>query len=318
MTTTADQERLDRSLITSHDKHKSRGSPHPSTDFIFLCLPIELRLKIYGYLLPPRRHIIVTKIQNTGLFYNTSTSPTIGENYPFGRNTPVQETKYQVLSSNWNRGFPQASIYPELFRVCKQVHREAEPVLYSNIHSIFDFGLHGEALISFWNQRSRTARASAKRLGIAKEIPCITEADGMGIATVDKKWKRLCDFIKNEMTGLRELDLKLWTGNENWFLLPFTPLSSPESQIVASEPVSESASSWKTFEWTKALLELDSLRSARVTAWEFHNRRGQEGEKVGFDSWLAGRMVGDSLVKDRMVKEGVVIERSVVLSGKAG
>jgi hypothetical protein len=63
-------------------------------------------------------------------------------------------------------------------------------------------------------------------------------------------------------------------------------------------------------------LGIESLRKAKVTWWGFQGAEGQEGRGSGFDSWLARRMVGDRDVRDKMVREGVVIKGSVVLTGE--
>jgi hypothetical protein len=59
---------------------------------------------------------------------------------------------------------------------------------------------------------------------------------------------------------------------------------------------------------------MDALRQARITWWGFQSIRGENGES-NFDSWLAGRMVGDRVLRERMVWEGVAEEGVVVLRG---
>jgi len=61
---------------------------------------------------------------------------------------------------------------------------------------------------------------------------------------------------------------------------------------------------WKEWEWTKELLGLETVRKTKITTWNFQNI----SDEKHFDSWLAGRMVGDRLVKERMIGEEVVVQ----------
>lgn len=288
----------------------SRAPPSPPEHFHFLDLPLELRLKIYEYILPARAHTIVTQIPYNGFFYNTATLPAHSAQsfYPFGRNSPKNLTTYKVLSSNFRTSFPSQTIYTDIFRVCKQIHAEAETIFYASNESIYDFGIYGDALIAFMGDRSERARALIRNIRIAKEIPKLDYGDGgLGEKREDGKWVRLCTYIQNEMPGLQNLDLTVWGGG--WNLAPLLVSRNPASQSQNQE------NQWRKWEYTKGLLEMEALKAMKVTWWGFCSEKGQEGQAIGFDSWLAGRMVGDKLVRDRMIREGVVIEGVAVLKG---
>ncbi|KAF4630355.1 hypothetical protein G7Y89_g7779 [Cudoniella acicularis] len=318
----ADQERAADLSLT---RTTSRAVPTLEAEiFRFLDLPLELRLKICGYLLPARTHTIVTQIPYNGYFYNTATIPAHSAQsfYPFGRTPPSSGnlTTYKIISSNFRSSFPAPSIYPEIFRVCKQVHDEAEPVLYANNNTVFDFGMHSDALMAFMGDRSHVARACVRNVKIAKEIPNLQTNNGEKIVVrgVDEKWAVLCDFLKREMPGLRALDLTVWGASGSSASLPSVPaVQGGEDAEAEMKLKKEKEKKWREWDWTKQLLEMEALKSTKVTWWGFQSSKGEDGVAVGFDSWLAGRMVGDSLVRDRMVREGVVVEGFVVLPGKA-
>jgi hypothetical protein len=271
-----------------------------------------LRLKIYAYLLPARAHTIVTQIPHNGYFYNTATIPQHSAQsfYPFGRSPPKTLTTYKVLTENFRSGFPAPSIYPEILRVSRAVHEEAESVLYGSRGVTWDFGVHLEALVAFWQDRSPAARASVKGVRIAREIPIVKNKEEV-VSGVDARWMVLCDFLRDEMTGLRELDLTIWSSSGSVTAFP-SDGEGEESRMLLGK---DEEKRWTEWEWTKELLQMEALRNAKVTWWGFQSLKGDEGQAVGFDSWLASRMVGDKLVRDRMVEQGVVVERSVVVPG---
>ena len=197
-------------------------------------------------------------------------------------------------------------------------------MLYGNSQTVWEFGVDLDACISFWRDRGMSARRLVTNLRVAIESPEV------GIEGGGEKWRLFCDFLSAEMTGLRSLDLTVWsaTGSAASF-----PTSVPAGISQSGNPVAsegdweetqgvlqrrkEEERKWREWEWIHELLQMDALRTARITWWGFENLgvRGRS-EGGGFDSWLAGRMVGDSLVRDRMVRDGVVVEGIVVLSGK--
>ena len=188
----------------------------------------------------------------------------------------------------------------------KQLLAEAEPVLYGAKDVLWDFGVHAEALLAFWGDRSQVARACVRNLRIAKEIPALLASDSNSNSGVDARWLTLCAFIKNELVGLGELDLTIWSG----------------SGSVASFPSNGSGGKdgeerWREWEWTRELLDIDALRCARLTWWGFSSVEGGGMPAAGFDSWMAGRMMVDRLARDRMVEQGLVVEGSLVVSRKA-
>lgn len=70
---------------------------------------------------------------------------------------------------------------------------------------------------------------------------------------------------------------------------------------------------WKEWEFIRELMGIEGLRRAEVTWWGCQGEEKERGQ--GFDSSLARRMVGDKVVRERMVMEGVVKEGRVVLAG---
>lgn len=323
----ADQEHPEISPITNLSRVPSASlTSSTQTTFQFLGLPLELRLKIYTYLLPSRHHTIVTQLPHNGYFYNTSSIPAYSAQsfYPFGTKAPNNLTTYKVLSSNFRSSFPHETIYPAILGTSRQVKEEAETVLYGSSEAVWDFGVHSDACRAFWEDRSSNARKLVKSLRVAREVPCFDDGEVKG--GVDERWVEFCHFLKSEMSGLRVLDLTVWGSGGSAASFPSAGIASLGLSVgemggdwieeeVEIERMREEERKWREWEWISELLQMDALRQAKITWWGFENLGvgGTNGEGA-FDSWLAGRMVGDKLVRDRMVREGVVVEGVVVLS----
>ncbi|KAH8591603.1 hypothetical protein B0O99DRAFT_631846 [Bisporella sp. PMI_857] len=301
----------------SHDPALTINLPAEDADekeqetFSFLSLPLELRLKVYAYLLPPRHHTIVTQAPYAGFFYNTSPFPSA--NYPFGRAPPSQRTSYRVLTSNYHRAFPYPAIHPSILRVCRQVREEAEPVLYGGKGVKWDFGLHLEAMKSFWKERSVIARNSTKYVSFAKEIPCLANREGDIARKVDIRWEEFCRFISEFLPNVKDLDVRMWSSNGAAELFPTSKLPFDSEHVEESRALQLKA--WQNWEWTKEILAIEQLRRINITLWSF--KAVWDGGGSRFDSWLAGRMVSDGVVRGRMIREGNVIESSIILPGLA-
>lgn len=291
----------------SHDESITCSTSSDVEIFPFLSLPIEIRLQIYSLLLPPRTHTIVTQIPYTGYFFNTSIPGhpfALPSHYPFGRSPPTAAPTYKILTTNTHLSFPQPSIYPSILRVSRQILAEAEPVLYGGKHVRWDFGIHLEALRAFWQVRSRVARECVRSIRVAKEISCVENRNGV-LASVDTKWEEFCQFVKDDLPGLRMLDLTIWSTSGLTSSFPPAPLSQAGKEDEVEQ--------WREWEWTRDLLRLENLIETKITSWGFQNIR----DETNFDSWLAGRMVSEKLVRERMVREGVVVEGVAVLEGMA-
>lgn len=312
----------------------------------FLTLPLELRLKIYSYILPSRHHTIATQIPHNGFFYNTSTIPIHSTQsfYPFGISPPTniqaqkeKLTTYKILSSNFRPNYPSPSIYPSILLTNKQIHAEAEPLFYGHKDTIFDFGTHLDACIAFWDYRSEVARKSVRNLRVAREVPAWLGRDVYGNTQIDLPWMKFCTFVQKDLTGLRNLDLTLWssTGSASNFPTQIQNEANDNENVEERERKvkdKERAQKWREWDYTASLLATEGLREARVTWWgfNFENESVVEMQADGasmrsawsesgkeFDSWVAGRMVGDVLVRERMIRDGVVLEGVVVLRGGA-
>lgn len=336
-TTTIEEASHDNLMCLSNISSKFEESSSSQTRPRFLDLPLEIRLKIYKYILPPRHHTIATQIPHNGFFYNTATIPQHSAQsfYPFGTQPPRNQklTTYKILSSNFRPNYPLPSIYPEILRVCKQIHAEAEPLLYGEKDTLFDFGTHLDACHAFWGDRSQVARESVRSLRIAREVPTWLGRDVYGNYQVDNPWVKFCNFIQTELTGLRNLDLTLWTTTGSVAIFPSGTNNEDESENLDERENTareqEQNKQWREWDYTASLLQAEGLKEARVTWWGFNNENENAVERLStddgfqtsnysgkeFDSWVAGRMVGDVLVRDRMIKDGIVLEGVVVLRG---
>jgi len=294
---------------SSHDTTIGPLQQESQAIFRFLDLPLELRLKVYVLLLPPRSHTIATQIPHNGFFYNTSTIPLhfISSFYPFGTSPPPNPksqnlTIYKVLNRNFRTDFPEPSLEVQILRVNRQIKEEAEPVLYGNPKTEWDLGVYLEAVDAFFGDRSEVARSFVRSVKVAREI-----RDGNVAGTVDYAWEKFCKYIGAEMPGLRTVDLTIWSSSGS--TTEFPPLGEE------GEGRKEMERKWREWGLVKGLMGLGELRRARVTWWGFDGKGQERGQGQGFDSWLARRMVGDKVVREKMVSEGVVKEGIVVLSG---
>jgi hypothetical protein len=290
---------------TSNTSRDDTPLSTPQGVFRFLDLPLQLRLKIYALLLPARTHTIVTQIPHNGYFYNTSTIPLHSATsfYPFGTSAPKPKphsnlTTYKVLNRNFRTDFPDPSIYPHLLLINRQIKLEAEPVLYASPNVEWDFGICLEAVSPFFSDRSTIARQCVRYIKVAREI-----RDDAGSQSVDYGWEKFCTYISSSLLNLRTVDLTIWSSTRSTAGFPSS----------GAEGEKEVERKWKEWEFIRELMGIEGLRRAEVTWWGCQGEEKERGQ--GFDSSLARRMVGDKVVRERMVMEGVVKEGRVVLAG---
>ena len=77
---------------------------------------------------------------------------------------------------------------------------------------------------------------------------------------------------------------------------------------------------WREWKWTDDLLSMPTLRQARIACWTAVPPKMEEFVDFGvtvpkFDSWVAGRMVADSALREKMVQDGVVVSEEKVVLG---
>ncbi|KAF7912576.1 uncharacterized protein EAF01_001597 [Botrytis porri] len=305
------------SEYSSHDFsspiNNNNAMANPS--FPFLSLPLEIRLKIYLLLLPPRHHKITTQIPHNGYYFPPKCLPLCAAQsfYPLSPDTPDKLTTYKVLSTNSHTDHPNPSIHTRILSVCKQTKEEAEEVLYGNGNSIWDFGMHVEAVQPFWMDRSQDARGWARNLKIAREVPEV----GMGVGgSGDVVWGGFYGFITGELVGLKSLDLTAWgnpwmgearDGSEVVETGDVMALDGDEAREVRKSAI-KARNSWSLRDWEymKELLAHEGLRSAKVTCWGF-----REGVKSSWAKWMLERR---SLMEE-MVREGEVVQDVLVWNG---
>lgn len=327
-----DQDPADISPTTTRmtTKNSSHDPPHPqspTSTFKFLALPLELRLKIYSYLLPSRHHKIVTQIPHNGSYYTSSTipsfttqsfypfsttpSPTITQSQNINTNTKERLTTYKILTSNSHLNHPHPSIYPSFLAVNHQIYTEALPFLYS--YSLFDFDTHLSAAIAFFSDRSAIARQSVRKIKVAREIPKWIGRGAYGRQRRDEGWVGFCKWVREELRGLRGVELGIWGESSK---MPLVERASVEGEEDVDEEVKrrkeEQERNFREWEFIGDLLRVEGLNEARIAWWGFA-REGEEGEE--FDDWVRGRMGGDQVVRERIVREGNVVEGVVILKG---
>ncbi|KAI9738079.1 MAG: hypothetical protein M1818_005507 [Claussenomyces sp. TS43310] len=144
--------------------------------FPFLSLPMEIRLQIYALLLPSRTHVLISQYPHSGSYYYTTPLYSAQTLYPAWLSgtqaRPEQSTKlttYRLLNANSQRDLPNPSIHTAILRTCRQVHDEAEGVLYG-IGTVFDFGMYIDAVVPFFSDRSAAARHRIHKICLAREI----------------------------------------------------------------------------------------------------------------------------------------------------
>ncbi|KAF7931342.1 hypothetical protein EAE99_003813 [Botrytis elliptica] len=309
------------SEYSSHDFsspiNKINSMANPS--FPFLSLPIEIRLKIYLLLLPPRHHKITTQIPHNGYYFPPKCLPLCAAQsfYPLSPETPEKLTTYKVLSANSHTDHPNPSIHTRILSVCTQTKEEAEEVLYGNGNSIWDFGMHIEAVQPFWSDRSQGARGWVRNLKIAREVPELLTASVS--ASIDVVWVNFCAFITRELLGLKNVDLTVWGNPWREELLDSSAVGGMgEAMSIDGDAVGEARRStvasremWtlRDWEYMKELLAHEGLGSAKVTWWGF-----REGVKSSWAKW----MLESRSLMEEMVREGEVVQGMLVWNGGGG
>jgi hypothetical protein len=215
-----------------------------------------------------------------------------------------------VLNANSHSDFASWTIQTGILRTCKQIHKEAEEVLYGNPQTVWDCGLHIEALMAFLGDRSPFARSQIKHIKIAREIPDLINGQ---IDSKEDVWKQFEAFLVAEMMGLRNLDLVVWSRDGSTSQLPI--MGNPGEELEHDRDIErrrllETENKWREWAWTKGVLDLEGLCVAKITWWGFDT-----GEEKRFDPQIAGLMVRDQVMRKRMVRDGGVIEGVVVLRG---
>lgn len=298
-----------------HSSHEFSSAPITSTSgnsyFPFLSLPIEIRLKIYLLLLPPRHHKITTQIPHNGYYFPSTCIPAHAAQsfYPISPDKPEKLTTYKILSANSHIDFPNPSIHTCILSVCQKIQEEAEEVLYGNGSSTWDFGMNIEAVNPFWSDRSQGARAWVRNLKVAREIPELKICPG-----IDVVWENLCELITRELSGLRCLDLTVWGGTSEKSLLENLDSSEMmQSSSLNDDEVQESVGKLRDRrnlqEWdcTRKLLAHEGFRGAKVTWWEF-----RDGAKTFMAKW----MLENRLWTEDMIREGAVVQDVVIWNGE--
>ncbi|KAF7860734.1 hypothetical protein EAF04_008252 [Stromatinia cepivora] len=297
---------------SSHESINHLASASGKSYFPFLSLPIEIRLKIYLLLLPPRHHKITTQIPHNGYYFPPICIPARAAQsfYPISPDNPEKLTTYKTLSANSHIDFPNPSIHTRILSVCQQIQEEAEEVLYGNENSIWDFGVNIEAVNPFWRDRSQGARAWIRNLKVAREIPELKIYAG-----IDVVWENLCETITHELSGLRCLDLTVWGGTgdksflQNFDSFETTQLSSTGDDNEAQRSMENLRNRRNLHEWdyTRKLLAHDGLRSAKVTWWEF---------RTGAKTFMAKWMLENRLWTEDMIREGAVVQDVAIWNGE--
>jgi hypothetical protein len=296
-----DMSALNHAGTQSHDRFA-----HPAPPFPFLSLPLELRLKVYGYLLPARHHKITTQLPHNGYYYPPSGVPAhvTQSFYPVSPDKPNKLTTYKLLSENSHPNFPQPSICTAIMSVCKQVNAEAEEVLYGSCKNVWDFGMSVEAVRPFFSDRSKRARGFVKNLKLARDV----SAAGLEGAKKDLVWEEFCTFVSEEMPRLKSVDLTVWGKGEvapGPIVAGERDAEDEEETKEKSEEEKKQEKQVKEWEYIMKLVGNESLKSAKITWWGF---------APGVESFLARWMLDSCHLKEQVVQAGEVVEGIVVLN----
>lgn len=302
-----DQESVGRLSHTIRYSSRDESSCAEAQEaFPFMLLPLELRRKIYLCLLPPQTHKITTHFPTSGYFYNTSNiSTSLQSTYPFGQVPEKHHVNYSASSSKKDTSL---KLFPEILRVSKDTHAEAEDILYGAKGVIFDFGIHVNVISSFLKDRSESARFTIKEVRLAREVP----RSQIPHTPQNELWYSISAEFCSSLKNLKFLNLVLWsdTGSSSHF-------PRAMDQTASTQNISQL---WREWHYTRTILNIPGLRRANIMVWDFPHA-GLEtlswspGGREGFDGWLARKMVDDAFIKERMIKDGVLGEERIVVTG---
>lgn len=177
---------------------------------------------------------------------------------------------------------------------------------------VWDFGVDVGVVGGFFAERGE-GKKRVGRVRVGREV-----AGGM-----DAAWESVVGEL-SMLGGVREVDLTVWCvgGGEDYF--PAYAKEGGNSDcgswsrdgLRGEEERDRELENkqWSEWDWIQSLMRLPTLKKVTLTWWIF---REVVEEGAWFDSWRAGRMVGDKVLRERMVREGTVIQGVVVLPGLA-
>jgi 2EXR family len=271
---------------------KGKHSKAKETVFLFFSLPVEIRLKIYAFLLPSRVHKIASQYPHNGVYYSSAaqalfTNQSLYQAAIHASASP-RLTTYTLLSANSRRDFPSPSIHPQILRACRRTRAEAEPLLYGAPGVVFDFGSYWpDALAPFWADRSSIARAYVTHVALAWDVP--TAAEAASPSPTMQQWTKTCAFFRDELPALRSADLSIFgaglkAGGAADMSLASVTTSAAAGTIPGPTPRQEqpqqaealngensryNAHLMHDWHWTRQFLLNGALQDVRMTLWNF-------------------------------------------------
>ncbi|KAF2191062.1 hypothetical protein K469DRAFT_622386, partial [Zopfia rhizophila CBS 207.26] len=302
----------------------SHSNPSP-----LLCLPLEIRLIIYEYLLypsavPSSNHTtsVTNLLPDHHTYYSpdTSYSPftlTVRTIDPYFvphtsrtwrrrstyhvRTGPFQTTTtpttYRILLSPYTTHLRHT--IPSLLLLNHQIHAEASKALYGTY--TFNFSTSIEALVPFLSDLTPPALNSLRSLSLTKKpLPYTKEFD-------KAEWTAACDFLSaatsNASLSLRSLHLNIVAGrpgDEGWNNV--VPIQKHDFEVLRRARKEWNADSGFDLEWVEQLMQIKGLKEVGVRAIVEHCPRPRsemmafwvafsKSVEGGFAEWVRGVMV---------------------------
>ena len=245
-----------------------------------LCLPVEIRLRIYSFLLPQEEH---RKVRINNLYFQE-----IGSKERRRSHHTILIGSFRGCTSRTTyRAVELPCISTAILYVNRRIHDEAAEVLYGALS--FDFEKDVEAVVPFLQDLTPVARRSVKCIRIVKRaLPYVKEFGRL-------EWAAMCNFLSASM-NLQEIHLAVISGAPKDYqeVLAAGKLNKSNfDDLVQSEEMA----------WADQIASVRGLRRMTVTPiWEHCPPPGSSTAMAffvkfsasvdgGFRDWLVERMV---------------------------
>ncbi|KAL8702048.1 MAG: hypothetical protein Q9224_000197 [Gallowayella concinna] len=227
-------------------------APPNDITFPFLRLPAELREDIYQLLLAPEKDEIIRIRTESPALHKA-------RNAISGR----RRSRFRVISDRVRSGSSETSytghqtsnIHTAILGVCRQIHREACHVLYSE-HT-FDFDIDVESIVPFFRDLTPAALASVESIRFVKRaLPYCKDFDRC-------EWRSACAFLATQMK-LRRVNLTVVGGRPGpvWG----APVGEWESQGPWKFEDFNHVMQSERMEWARQVTSIRGLRALVVVS----------------------------------------------------
>lgn len=138
-------------------------------------------------------------------------------------------------------------------------------MIYGDPETEWDFGVYLEDEDPFFGDMSEVARGLVRHVKVAREI-----RDSAAPVITGYAWEKFCKYIGIELSGLRTVDLTIWSSSGSTAGFPLLGEDGEGRKKMERE--------WREWSIVKELMEVGELRKARITWWGFDGEWQERGQ----------------------------------------